>query len=146
MLKEIPEPNELTPAQIQAIIYLAQGRRSKEIAKDLGVTPQTISAWKKKPTFLACLNQTKFEVIENARDSLRTRSEKAIESLAKLAEKAENEETRRRAARDIIELSGLAKSLEVDPMWGIGLMSEKAIIDQDNRNKKLDEILSKKGT
>ena len=46
----------LNENQLLAVQLVAQGRSGKEIAKELSVTEETISRWKKQPAFIALVN------------------------------------------------------------------------------------------
>ena len=110
----------LNPKQLQAIVLLSQGKTARETAKELEVTPQTITEWGKIPEFEITLNTLKLEIIISGRDSIRAVSSLAVECLKSLVESGKNEEVRRKAANDILTMAGIADPNDGRIMWGIG--------------------------
>lgn len=55
----------LTPSQIRAAELLTMGKISKEVAKIVGVTPETISKWKQKPAFRALCQEMRLLALSN---------------------------------------------------------------------------------
>ena len=53
-MESTPESN-LTPIQERAAELLAQGHSSRDVARQLDVSEQTIGRWKKIPAFLAAV-------------------------------------------------------------------------------------------
>ncbi len=72
---------ELKPKQEQAAILLASGMSGKETAENLGITPETVSQWKKDPHFQAFKNRLRLETVERTRELLRSLSVKALKRL-----------------------------------------------------------------
>jgi len=88
----------LKPKQIQAATLLAQGWLCKNVAKELKVTPQTISEWQKIAEFEAYLNGLKTESLKAARTHLHGLAETASETIAELMESSESDSIRLKAA------------------------------------------------
>lgn len=105
---------ELSAKQIKAISLLATGTKSKDVAAELEVTAQTICEWWKQPSFAAEVNRIKWESLIAAREMIRASAGLAVQNLAEIATSAENEETRRKACNDLINLTGLS-----DPTTGL---------------------------
>lgn len=99
---------------------MAQGLLGVEVAKEISVTPQTVSGWKKDPVFMSTLNQHKMELLENARCQLQQSPSKAVQTLIDLMENSESEETRRKAALDILRLTGFEPGKHECYAWGVG--------------------------
>jgi len=97
---------KLTPKQLKAAILYAEGLKGTDIAKSISVTPQTISEWKNNPAFKAEINKLKWDALCSARDRIQGLAGDAVDSIQELL-KAENEEVRRKACRDVFELIGL---------------------------------------
>ena len=112
--------NKLTNKQLQALPLMAQGISGVDVAKEVAVSPQTISEWKKSPVFMVTLNQLKMEVLEGARCQLQQAPKSAVKTLIDLMENSDNEETRRKAALDILRLSGFEPGKHECYGWGIG--------------------------
>jgi hypothetical protein len=112
--------NNLTPKQQKSITLLAQGMLGKEVAKEVSVTPQTLSGWKNNPEYLAALNNYRFELLEGARTQLQFAPSKAASVLIDLMEYSDSDETRRKAALDILRLTGFEPGHHETYGWGIG--------------------------
>lgn len=114
---------KLTPKQVQAANLLAIGRKAKDVAAEIDVTPQTISAWKRDAGFTVYQNRLKMELAEAARDSLRASAKEATDSLVDLLRNSDNDEVRRKTAINILEMVGLYGNYEecyTKFGWGIG--------------------------
>jgi transposase-like protein len=97
----------LSDKQRIAAEVIASGGLCKHAAAAAGVVPETISVWRKAPEFLAYANQLRNEAHLAARDALRAQSLAAVETLGLLMRSAESEETRRKAAVDVLTHMGL---------------------------------------
>lgn len=93
--------------QIKAATLLALGKTAREVAREINCTPETISHWKQDYEFEAMLNGLRWDALEAGREALRSGMRYAVEGLLKLVRDAENEETRRKACVDVLEMSGL---------------------------------------
>lgn len=123
----------LTGKQVKAVGLLASGRTCREVAKEVSVTPQTITAWKKMPGFVAELNRAKRDGLEAARTKLQHIAGDAVDVLIDLAMNAEGEEVRRKAAMGLVGLAGLASDTTDVFAWGIGPTEEDEVVRQWQR-------------
>ena len=133
---------ELSAKQIKGIVLLVTGMRSKDVATELGLSPQTISEWKSNPYFEAELNKLKLEGLHTARDMIRASANPAIESLVEIAKHAENEETRRKACIDILTLTGFTDPRSGQFGWGVGKTSPEEIVEQKLMDKAMANLFS----
>lgn len=113
-------PSKLNPNQMQAAKLLSQGLKSCEVATEVSVTPQTISEWKKKPEFEAMINWLTMESLESARSKLQHATTDAVDALLELSNANDAPETRRKAALDILRLTGHEPDKLTTFAWGIG--------------------------
>lgn len=86
---------------------LAAGCPAKDVAADLQVTPQTISAWRAQPAFRETLNGLKIQYLRSARDALRSLSMDATDELARLMRGGKSERVRLQAALAVLRGVGL---------------------------------------
>ncbi len=61
----------LNENQLLAVQLVAQGRSGREIAKQLSVTEETISRWKKQPIFIASVNEILGQLSEGIQQKMR---------------------------------------------------------------------------
>jgi transposase-like protein len=73
---------EITEQQLKAATMLVNGIRCTDVARDLGVTKATISAWRVKPEFMRLTEALQVEVVEDMRASLRALRDQAIEVIS----------------------------------------------------------------
>lgn len=118
---------KLTPDQIKAVPHFLAGKKGTEIAKAVGVTPQTICAWKKNPEFYAYINRLHQEHLDEARDKMRALSLKAIQTMERILDESDNDEIRRKTAMNILELNGFSDPYDGKYGWGIGPQSAEQI-------------------
>ena len=71
----------LNENQLLAVQLVAQGRSGKEIAKQLSVTEETISRWKKQPIFIASVNEILGQLSEGIQQKMRNLVFQALEIL-----------------------------------------------------------------
>ena len=107
---------ELSIRQLKAISLIASGMSSKDTADVIGITPQTLSTWRAIPEFEVALNGLKTEMLNAVHDKLRCASTIAIDSLTDLSKNAKSEETRRKAALDILSALSSAKRCGIGPI------------------------------
>jgi len=129
---------ELTEKQVMAIPLLVAGKTARCVAKEIGVAPQTISEWRKEPKFEAKLNESKWNCLRESLDQLRSAASRAVSNLAEISEHAENEETRRKACMNILEMVGIADPTNGILGWRIGPEDPQTIV----RKMVADEILA----
>ena len=71
----------LNENQLLAVQLVAQGRSGREIAKQLSVTEETISRWKKQPIFIASVNEILGQLSEGIQQKMRSLIFQALEIL-----------------------------------------------------------------
>ena len=71
----------LNENQLLAVQLVAQGRSGREIAKQLSVTEDTISRWKKQPIFIASVNEILGQLSEGIQQKMRNLVFQALEIL-----------------------------------------------------------------
>ena len=71
----------LNENQLLAVQLVAQGRSGREIAKQLSVTEETISRWKKQPIFIASVNEILGQLSEGIQQKMRNLIFQALEIL-----------------------------------------------------------------
>ena len=120
----------LPPKQLQALILLASGKTGRDVARELKITPQTVSEWKRGPSFVVELNRLQREVVEAARIRLQQSATEAADILLGLARDATNDETRRKAAVDLLRLGGFEPASPEAFALGIGPATEEGVMDQ----------------
>jgi hypothetical protein len=133
--------NKLTSKQLQALPLMAQGMSGTDLAKEVSVTPQTVSGWKKDPVFMATLNQLKMDYLESARCQLQQSPSKAVQTLLDLMENSSNEETRRKAALDVLRLTGFEPGKHECYAWGVGPTKVEAMTHKINGTTDLSSFL-----
>lgn len=110
----------LSDKQLLAIPLIAAGKKAKLVASEIEVTPQTLSEWNKNPEFVACLNQVRMEMLDSAVSQLRCCADKVLSELIRLATSAENEEVRRKACVELLEMLGIKHPQSGVYGWGVG--------------------------
>lgn len=135
--------NTLTLQQEKAITLLLSGKSITEVAKELGVTRQTIWEWKKKNRyFIAEFNQRKEELFSSQSERLFSMVQKALNVVEEVLEKSEDGNLRLRAALTLL------RNLEIahEPGPTTPEEVEKAMLREEARKKseeRLEEILRK---
>ena len=61
----------LNENQLLAVQLVVQGKSGREIAKQLSVTEETISRWKKQPIFIASVNEILGQLREGIQQKMR---------------------------------------------------------------------------
>ena len=113
-----------------------------DIAKELNIVPQTLCEWKKSSLFMAEVNRLKMDSLESTRASLQNSSIQAVSTLNELMATAKNEETRRKAAMDILRLTGFEPGQHESYAWGVGKTTQKEIELEKNDPMSVSEILN----
>jgi transposase-like protein len=132
------KPMALTAKQVKAVALLTTGKNAREVAKTVGVCPETISVWRRSAEFEALTNQFRVEVVESARDALRHSALEAVECLQLLMTGAQSEDVRRRAAMDVLNLMGLGG----DPSgWRVGQVDATRIEAQRKSDQQINELV-----
>ena len=96
----------LSEKQTLAAQMLCGGARSKDVAAAVGVTPETISHWKRDPVFRGFANSLRNDAHLAARDALRTLGISAVSTLAELMGNSKVDDVRRKAAVDVLNMLG----------------------------------------
>ena len=112
-------PMKLSAKQIQALPLLIAGLTSKAVAEEIGVSPQTLTEWRKNSEFEAYLNELKLEALNSARDQLRYSAQVAVDGLRELAHDCPNHEIRRKSCIDILNAIGMLDPETGRYSWGI---------------------------
>jgi transposase len=133
--------NKLTSKQLKALPLMVQGMSGKDVAKEVSVAPQTVSEWKKSPEFMATLNSLRMEALESAACLLQQSPSKAVQALINLMENSENEETKRKAALDVLRLAGFEPGKHESYAWGVGPTNVEAMTHEINGTVDLSNIL-----
>ncbi|BCR05316.1 hypothetical protein DESUT3_23850 [Desulfuromonas versatilis] len=133
--------NKLTSKQIKALPLMAQGMSGVDVAKEVSVTPQTVSGWKNDPEFMANLNSIRMEFLESARCQLQQSPTRAVQTLIDLMENSENEEIRRKAALDVLRLTGFEPGKHGCYAWGVGPTDVESMTHQINGTMDIHNML-----
>lgn len=127
----------LKPTQIKAAALLAQGWQCQAVAKEVGVTPQTISDWKRNSEFEAYVNTIAMESLAAARSYLQGLAETAVKNLEELMTSAESETIRLKATLAVLGHIGFTDPQTGLYGWGVGSTSPEAI---DRKKAKAESI------
>jgi uncharacterized protein YjcR len=122
--------DNLKPKQEQAAFLLASGKLGKDVAEAVGVTPETISHWKKDSAFEALTNKYKIDIMENVIDILRYTAGNALATLNYLIEHGSSETVKLKACSEAIKRLGF-KNPEI-LVWGIG-STDAAVIEKTKK-------------
>ena len=104
--------SDLNPNQIKAATLLVSGMTGKDVASAINCTPETICHWKRKTEFKALLKSLRIELLEEGRERIRSSVAVAMDTLRDIMANSENQEVRRKAAMDILRMSGFDGDLE----------------------------------
>lgn len=94
----------LTPRQHEAAQLIASGKSQARAAKAVGVSPQTMNAWFKKPEFMEVVADIVRGVRESTDVTLQAQRTRAVEALAALLETSPPA-IRLQAARMVLDLT-----------------------------------------
>ena len=135
---------KLNVKQERAIELILAGQSDGKVAKEVGVTRQTICAWRlHNPEFIATLNTRRRELFDGAQDRLRSMLPQALDRLASELDGPQGW----RVALRIIDMVGLAAPRDENyGSIGIGLTNADAIVaaeaDHARPPSELDQIVS----
>lgn len=129
----------LKPAQEKAAILIASGRKCCDVAKEVGVTPETVSHWQRIPEFRAYSNQARIDLLEATRDKLRGYGPQAVEALADVMRFSKVDNAKIKAASVILSQLNCS-DLEKHAM-SIGSTDPDSFSSAGKRRKELDDIL-----
>jgi hypothetical protein len=116
---------ELSDLQVKAAHLLFEGKASKDVSKEIGIHPSTLSGWKHDPTFEAYMNRLRLEAFEGTRDAAKSLSSEAVQTVASLLREGETDAIRLRAADMIFALARVSAP-EKERLW-IGATSPNEI-------------------
>jgi len=111
--------SELSPIQQIAAVLLASGKTARDVAKEIDVTPETISHWRKITSFQALINDLKWEALNSARDEMQALTSKAVSTLKDVMQNGKTDTARLNAAEIVLAHVGMT-----DPgtgLWGWGI-------------------------
>lgn len=95
---------KLTPRQLDALQLIAAGQSQRQAAKAVGVSPQTMTAWRHLPEFENQLEALMAQAQAETLTMLRGQRIKALETINHLMDSAPAA-TRLQAARTVLEAS-----------------------------------------
>lgn len=119
---------KLTEKQVKASVLLAAGRTGRETAKEVGVTPETISVWRRGPEFEAEINRLKLEALHAARDRMRNLAAEAVSEVEDLIKNAKTDAVRLKAAQAVLDTVGLTNPTSGLWAWGIGKTTPEGVM------------------
>jgi hypothetical protein len=95
------------PLLIAAVV---RGKRNNQIAKELGVSPSTITHARKDPEIKAQIEAAQREIVASARALARSKSRDAVIVLAKEMKHADKAADRIKAAVSLLDLFGVGEA------------------------------------
>lgn len=111
--------DQLSPAQINSVKLLAAGKRAKEVAAKVDVTPQTVSLWMNHDqNFRLALWLYKKEALDAARSELQLAATEAVTVVRNLLHESSSEQVRLRAAQLLLDQLGLVGNYSADGFDG----------------------------
>ena len=119
----------LSQSQIMAAAAIASGKKNKEAAVEVGVTPQTISKWMQIPEFGALIRDIKIKFLYEAQDALRGLANEATSVLAALLKESSNEKTRLEVAKYILDTVKIAPTSKDFGLWYVGTPNYRDILE-----------------
>jgi transcriptional regulator with XRE-family HTH domain len=92
-----------------AALMLARGIRGADLAKVIGVAPETISRWKAQEPFQALVHQLRQEIVEVAQAELQAQTSAAVAVLTELMQNS-TDSIRLKAAGELLRLASINDS------------------------------------
>jgi len=133
----------LSPKQSKAVALLAQGRKSKDVAKCVGVSAQTISGWRKNPEFEATLNTLLLEFLEASRRQMQALAIDAVDTIADLMKSDKSETTRLKTVEVVLHHVGFSDPQKTGLWaWGIGPRTAEEVAQKQSSEKSFEQELS----
>jgi transposase-like protein len=131
-----PPPGKAAPPEVRrrAVELCAAGRRSSEIAAELGLSERTIRDWRTQPEFDDEVQALDREIREAAVAKLKSLACKAVATLEALLDRADEAPTQRGAAKDILSLIGL------DPEKQIAVRVSRGVDTRRLSQAELEEL------
>ncbi len=111
--------NDQYEKELKAMELLARGRLESEIADILDVTIDDIRDWKERPILGMMINQLRSEALSQSIAAIQSSTPDAVYALRDLAKTSKNDETRRKAACDLIRMAGLEPDSHDTYLWNI---------------------------
>ena len=96
----------------KAALLIAQGAKLCEVAKECGVTPQTLSDWRSNPFFVVLSNQIQQNILNATEAKLINLSLKAVSNLEEMLD-SENDRIRFEATKEVLKISGFESPINV---------------------------------
>lgn len=96
--------DQLSPQKHKCIDMMIEGHQQREIAVEIGVTPETISRWKRQTTFAREYNKRAKEVNAGGIAILRSNYVDACQKLAEIAFEPNGDRLQMEACKTIIKL------------------------------------------
>ena len=102
---------ELTHRQKQAALELAIGKSYQDAGKSVGVSAQTMVAWKKQKVFTDEIERLRQDMIAVAKEKVKQLSTSAIDRLASIMNHPDASlDVARKAAMDLLSLAGMTET------------------------------------
>lgn len=126
--------------KVLAATMLVEGWLHKDVAEEVGVTPQTISAWLADPEFIAFVNKLKMDNLYKARDRVQALSVKAAATIEDIMDNGSNDGVRLKAAESVLEMSGMINIQSGVWAWGIGPTTTEGVAKEVEKQHQLDTV------
>jgi len=130
----------MKPNKMLAATMLVEGWLHKDVAEEVGVTPQTISTWLTDPEFVALVNQLKMDNLHKARDRVQALSVKAAATIEDIMDSSSNDAVRLKAAESVLEMSGMINIQSGMWAWGIGPTTAEGVAKEIEKQHQLDTV------
>lgn len=130
----------MKPNKLLAATMLVEGRLHKDVAEEVSVTPQTISAWLTEAEFVAFVNKLKMDNLNKARDRVQALSVKAASTLEDIMENSSNDAVRLKAAESVLEMTGMINVQSGMWAWGIGSSTTEGVLRDIKKKQQIDEV------
>ena len=98
---------EVSPQQRKAAVMLVSGVLCKDVAQTLGLSAQTISAWRAEPNFQCVLQHEQQILLSQTRDQARALVVEALAEVRLLMKESKSDSIRLRAALEILKGTGI---------------------------------------
>jgi len=133
----------LTPKQVKAVSLLVSGMSGRAVAKEVGVSPQTVSEWNNDPVIEVYVNQLKQDALDEARDRIRGLALEATKNLEDLMRNAKSEEVKRKVCMSILDIVGISDPTTGVYGWGIGSTTLPQEKSDDEYHSQMNELMEK---
>ena len=120
----------ITAKQAEAATLLMTGLTAREVAEKIGVTPETISTWRRSKSFNDILAYLRDEKLIAGLDQLRGLQQVALETIKHLMLNSESDAIRLKAASGVLRAGNLT-SLSENHLWSTGLKPGHTAFDLD---------------